>query len=236
MPRGWVSGWPSQAVPHLTLRQVEVRSFQSSSDGFLPADASGAKSAVKLQWSVRLSFLVIPPSPDTPNATELPNGHAQPPLTPLQPKPPSPQRHIRSKSFSFGFGFEPSIPISTGATAAGSPHLLPVTQESSSTHTSFRAVPDLGYVPVLFKKSNTSMLSQSINGETGPETTSPTASTSRRSKSLTPGAADAMRNGAKNSASMVLVPAKVETVECSIPIKVYPSSTTYRPASTTFTA
>ncbi|ORY75976.1 Rgp1-domain-containing protein [Leucosporidium creatinivorum] len=211
--------------------------------GFALAIPSGATpdfgtSGVKLQWSVRLSFLVIPPSPDAP----LPN----PNLSERDRKPgpnrlpssmangtASATRHGRSKSFAYGF--EPAVPLTLPAppmiTPTGAAHLMPVlgARDISSSHTSYRAVPDLGFVPVLF----------SSNAPEPPPAPGPLQrSASGASLHRSTGSLSASRAQANpvQKASVVLVPAKVDTVECSIPIKVYPGNTPFRPTTSTFAA
>ncbi|KAK4703418.1 RAB6A-GEF complex partner protein 2, partial [Phenoliferia sp. Uapishka_3] len=211
--------------------------LDSARVGFALAIPSGATpdfatSGVKLQWSVRLSFLVIPPSPDTP--VLKPGERARPgvrvPPPPL-PSSASSSRHGRSKSFAYGF--EPAVALTLPAAPliqpTGAAHLMPVTGplDTSSAHTSYRAVPDLGYVPVLYS----AVLKE------GPPVPGPlqrTASgTGHRSAASLSGAPPRPPN-APPQTNVVLVPAKVETVECSIPIKVYPGNTPFRPTISCF--
>jgi hypothetical protein len=192
--------------------------------GFALAIPSGATpdfatSGVKLQWSVRLSFLVIPPSPDSPlekprtgKAKGATSGAKSPAASPAK----GPIRHGRSKSFAYGF--EPAVPLTLPAAPAilptGATHLMPILDGSHSS-VSYRAVPDLGFVPVLFSAA-TSERSPTIPGPlqrtAGGTMHKVSASLSIPKSSSSP----------FQQASVVLVPAKVETVECSIPIKVYP--------------
>lgn len=219
-------------VRHITRRlhaEHHETTLDSARLGFALAIPSGATpdfgtSGVKLQWSVRLSFLVIPPSPDAP----LPN----PNLSERDRKPgpnrlpssmangtASATRHGRSKSFAYGF--EPAVPLTLPAppmiTPTGAAHLMPVlgARDISTSHTSYRAVPDLGFVPVLF----------SSNAPEPPPAPGPLQrSASGASLHRSTGSLSASRAQANpvQKASVVLVPAKVDTVECSIPIKVYP--------------
>lgn len=107
------------------------------------------------------------------------------------------------------------------------PVLGPLDHSPSST--SYRAVPDLGFVPVLFSSvpeppPSPGPLQRSASGTLhAPNSPSLSGVSSPGGGMMSPG-------GSKNSwnpslhrqASVVLVPAKIETVECSIPIKVYP--------------
>lgn len=134
--------------------------------------------------------------------------------------PPSLLRHGRSKSFAYGF--EPSVPLTLPAAPSilptGATHLMPVLGplDTSLSHTSYKAVPDLGFVPVVFTSNNAlegpiplGPLQRSASG--GNHKTSPSLSSMR-----------AFNAPVMQEKSVVLVPAKIETVECSIPIKVYP--------------
>lgn len=216
-------------IRHIT-RRLHAEHHESTLDsarvGFALAIPSGATpdfgtSGVKLQWSVRLSFLVIPPSPDAP--TGDPNLTPRKPLG-RQPPPPPPangsssanRSHVRSKSFAYGF--EPAVPLTLPAppmiAQSGAAHLMPSPRDGSAGHASYRAVPDLGFVPVMFTSAAPEPppppgpLQRSASG----------ASLHRSSGSVSsPRAQSPLQQG-----SVVLVPAKVDTVECSIPIKVYP--------------
>ncbi|GAA5975307.1 hypothetical protein JCM5350_006423 [Sporobolomyces pararoseus] len=217
--------------------------------GFALAIPSGATpdfgtSGVKLQWSVRLSFLVIPPSPDAPLGGANPN--LTPRRVPSGPSPPPaangrPGNHGRSKSFAYGF--EPAVPLTLppapSIAPSGAAHLMPVVTSSYSSsfepskpaqYTSYRAVPDLGFVPVLFSSSlpdpppSPGPLQKTAAGAMHrPNAPSMSLSASHRG--------DPFGGG-----RTVLVPAKVETVECSIPIKVYPGNTPFKPTVTVFEA
>ncbi|GAA5941573.1 Rgp1p [Sporobolomyces koalae] len=218
--------------------------------GFALAIPSGATpdfgtSGVKLQWSVRLSFLVIPPSPDAPtenpNLTPrrgLPNSIA-PPNSAANGRPGA--GHGRSKSFAYGF--EPAVPLTLPAAPSiaptGAAHLMPISTPSpvssfepakAAQYTSYRAVPDLGFVPVLFSSSL-------------PEPPPPpgplqktAAGAMHRPHAPSMSLSSSQRGDPLGGARTVLVPAKVETVECSIPIKVYPGNTPFRPTVTSFSA
>ncbi|KAM0756310.1 Rgp1-domain-containing protein [Meredithblackwellia eburnea MCA 4105] len=239
-----ISTKPAPQIRQLTRRlhsEHHEMTLDSARVGFALAIPSGATpdfltSGVKLQWSVRMSFLVIPPSPDVPLGKE-----GQRPRSGRSGAPPShapsastssATRHGRSKSFAYGF--EPAVPLTLPAAPliqpTGAAHLMPVTGplDTSSAHTSYRAVPDLGYVPVLFSSSAPEPppapgpLQRTASGATGHR---PTASMS--------GGVTKPPNTAPQT-NAVLVPAKVETVECSIPIKVYPGNTPFRPTISLF--
>ena len=87
--------------------------------------------------------------------------------------------------------------------------------DTSPSHISYKAVPDLGFVPVLF--SSTAWPDPTPTP--GPLQRSAVAGMHRTTPSFS---SMAKAPPAGVQASVVLVPAKVETVECSIPIKVYP--------------
>ncbi|SCV71493.1 BQ2448_3081 [Microbotryum intermedium] len=251
---------PAPQVRALT-RRLHSEHHQMTLDcarvGFALAIPSGATpdfgtSGVKLQWSVRLSFLVVPPSPDAKPATQS-QGHARRGSTflgrgaPHAPPPPPPsglqggagRSHARSKSFAYGF--EPTVPLTLPAAPAilptGAAHLMPVLgpRDTSASHVSYRAVPDLGFAPVLYS-TNTPEAAPTP----GPlqRTASGKAlhfrSHSRSSSSLShPRGTQVV---AVQQTSVVLVPAKYEMVECSIPIKVYPGNTPFRPTLSMFAA
>lgn len=223
---------PAPQVRQITRRlhaEHHETTLDSARVGFALAIPSGATpdfgtSGVKLQWSVRLSFLVIPPSPDAPLPNpNLPDRERRPTHNRLPSSmangTASATRHGRSKSFAYGF--EPAVPLTLPPppmiTPTGAAHLMPVlgARDTSTSHTSYRAVPDLGFVPVLFSSNAPEPppapgpLQRSASG----------ASLHRSSGSLS--ASRAQVNPVQQ-ASVVLVPAKVDTVECSIPIKVYP--------------
>ncbi|GAA6046285.1 hypothetical protein NBRC10513_002275 [Rhodotorula toruloides] len=247
-----ISTMPAPRMRQIT-RRLHAEHHEMTLDaarlGFALAIPSGATpdfgtSGVKLQWSVRLSFLVIPPSPEasagaTPNITprrlaaalgasgsggrSSPNGGTS-----------TPPRHGRSKSFAYGF--EPAVPVTLPPPPpippSGAAHLMPVPPRAGEPtpvrHISYRAVPDLGYVPVLFSSAMPEPppapgpLQKAASGAHHRPTPS---------MSLARGQQSPFGNG-----SAVLVPAKVETVECSIPIKVYPGNTPFRPTITVFDA
>ncbi|KDE09521.1 hypothetical protein MVLG_00419 [Microbotryum lychnidis-dioicae p1A1 Lamole] len=255
-----ISTKPAPQVRALT-RRLHSEHHQMTLDcarvGFALAIPSGATpdfgtSGVKLQWSVRLSFLVVPPSPDAKPATQ-PKGHARRGSTflgrgtpPAPPPPPSSglagesgRSHARSKSFAYGF--EPTVPLTLPAAPAilptGAAHLMPVLgpKDTSASHVSYRAVPDLGFAPVLY----------STNAPEAPPSPGPLQRTAsgktldfrshqRNASSLSHSRGTQVV--AVQQTSVVLVPAKYEMVECSIPIKVYPGNTPFRPTISMFAA
>ncbi|GAA5986158.1 hypothetical protein JCM10908_006436 [Rhodotorula pacifica] len=212
--------------------------------GFALAIPSGATpdfgtSGVKLQWTVRLSFLVIPPSPEGPAPAPIPRRG-----TPLG-APPSgesrsangaatPPRAGHGRSRSFAYGFEPAVPLTLPPPPAippsGATHLMPVAPSPEDPHPphnlSYRAVPDLGYVPVLFSSAVPD----------GPPAPGPLQKTASGAHHRPTPSISARPQSPFGNASAVLVPAKVETVECSIPIKVYPGNTPFRPTISIFEA
>ncbi|GAA5867750.1 hypothetical protein JCM8547_005222 [Rhodosporidiobolus lusitaniae] len=223
--------------------------LDSARVGFALAIPSGATpefgtSGVKLQWSVRLSFLIIPPSPDAsaggaPPPPERRRGIGPFGGRPAAPPPQAPQngsssRHGRSKSFAYGF--EPAVPLTLppppSIAPSGAAHLMPVLPRPGDPnppqHVSYRAVPDLGFVPVPFSSA-----APEPPPAPGPLQKAAAGAHHRTtpSVSLPPRSQSPLGNG-----SVVLVPAKVETVECSIPIKVFPSNTAFRPTITLFDA
>lgn len=227
----------TKSAPQLreVTRRLHAEHHETTLDsarvGFALSIPSGATpdfatSGVKLQWSVRMSFLVIPPSPDAP-APALPskaNGRSSSPA----PTPPAkPATHGRSKSFAYGF--EPAVPLTLPAAPTilptGATHLMPVSEplDPLSSHTSYRAVPDLGFVPVLF--SSSTPVAEPLPSP-GPLQRSVRAGSHMSTPSLSSVSGSRAPLFATQPA-VVLVPAKVETVECSIPIKVYPGYVVY---------
>ncbi|GAA5905540.1 hypothetical protein JCM5296_000389 [Sporobolomyces johnsonii] len=256
-----ISTKPAPQIRQITRRlhsEHHETTLDSARIGFALAIPSGATpdfgtSGVKLQWSVRLSFLVIPPSPDAPpgGTPKLAprRGLAGPPSRP--PPPPSsaangngtPGRHGRSKSFAYGF--EPAVPLTLPPppmiAPSGAAHLMPVSPPAPSPyspsgapaqaiqHLSYRGVPDLGFVPVLFS-------SAVPEPPPAPGPLQKTASGAHHRPNASVSMQMQRSQSPFGNASTVLVPAKVETVECSIPIKVYPGNTPFRPTVTVFEA
>ncbi|GAA5898453.1 hypothetical protein JCM6882_007779 [Rhodosporidiobolus microsporus] len=244
-----ISTLPAPRMRQMTRRlhsEHHEMTLDSARVGFALAIPSGATpdfgtSGVKLQWSVRLSFLIIPPSPDASANPNLPperrralfGGRAPPPPPPPPPQNGPPSRHGRSKSFAYGF--EPAVPLTLPGppmiAPSGAAHLMPVLPRagdpSPAQHVSYRAVPDLGFVPVPFSSA-----APEPPPAPGPLQKTAAGAHHRPSPSVSiPRSQSPLGNG-----SVVLVPAKVETVECSIPIKVFPSNTPFRPTVTLFDA
>ncbi|GAA6000577.1 uncharacterized protein JCM10292_000493 [Rhodotorula paludigena] len=246
-----ISTLPAPRMRQITRRlhaEHHEMVLDSARIGFALGIPSGATpdfgtSGVKLQWSIRLSFLVIPPSPDAPDSNSNPNLAARRSGGPGAPNgrgSPSgtatPPRHGRSKSFAYGF--EPAVsvtlPPAPMIAPSGAAHLMPVpaprpTDPTASTalqHVSYRAVPDLGYVPVPFSSA----------APDPPPAPGPLQKTARGAQHRpTPSVSmPRHRGGEPGVGSVVLVPAKVETVECSIPIKCYPGNTPFRPTISIF--
>ncbi|GAA5843084.1 hypothetical protein JCM9279_001856 [Rhodotorula babjevae] len=257
-----ISTLPAPRMRQITRRQHAEHHemvLDSARIGFALAIPSGATpdfgtSGVKLQWSVKLSFLVIPPSPDAPlggssgppsrRGTPTSNGAATPPR--------SQQGGGHGRSKSFAYGFEPAVPLTLPPPPmilpSGAAHLMPVPHPSSpdptssSTaqqpvpHVSYRAVPDLGFVPVPFSSASSDKAT-SAPPAMGPLQKTARGAMHRPQPSLSSGRG--MAGGASSvtgAGSTVLVPAKVETVECSIPIKCYPGNTPFRPTVSIFEA
>ncbi|GAA5823189.1 hypothetical protein JCM11251_007517 [Rhodosporidiobolus azoricus] len=244
-----ISTLPAPRMRQYTRRlhsEHHEMTLDSARVGFALAIPSGATpdfgtSGVKLQWSVRLSFLIIPPSPDAPaNIPNLPPerrralfGGRAPPPPPPPPQNGPPSRHGRSKSFAYGF--EPAVPLTLPGppmiAPSGAAHLMPVLPRAGDPspvqHVSYRAVPDLGFVPVPFSSAVPEP----------PPAPGPLQKTAAGAHHRTTPSVSVPRNHSPmGNASVVLVPAKVETVECSIPIKVFPSNTPFRPTVTIFDA
>jgi hypothetical protein len=215
-------------------RRVHAEHHETTLDagrvGFTLAIPSGATpdfatSAVKLQWSVRLSFLVKPPPPppqSPKSASQHPRSHVRSPSGAIPPSAQaSPNSHTRSKSFAFGSDSASTVPVATGTH-----HLTPSTQESTPSNTSLRAVPDLTFNPVLYRPVDEIVYGSSTSMSRSPPTPKASLSVPRSPK----GSASSRTS----TGSVVLMPAKVETVECSFPIRVYPSDTSFRPATYKF--
>lgn len=152
-----------------------------------------ATSGVKFQWSIRLSFLVMPQPQSAPPPSIAPParriGHARQAST-LQPaRHASKPSHVRSKSLSTPSADAQAAIVDPVAVSSGSHHLLPANPLPTPGYTAYKAVPDLSYSPVLFQSGV-----EAAYGA-GKETGGVVGST-------------------------VLMPTKVEVVECSIPIKV----------------
>lgn len=225
---------PAQKMRQITRRlhaEHHEMALDSERVGFALAIPSGATpdfgtSGVKLQWTVRLSFLVIPPSPEgTPSAPPTQSGTplgSAPSGDPRVPNGASGQKRAsHGRSRSHAYGFEPAVPLTLPppppVPPSGAVHLMPVPPSADDpyppAHLSYRAIPDLGYVPVLFSSA----------APEAPPAPGPLQRTaSGASHRHTPSASAQRGQNPFGGGSAVLVPAKVETVECAIPIKVYP--------------
>lgn len=234
---------PAHQVQHATRRlhaDHHEATLDTARSGFSLAIPSGASpdfstSGVKLQWSVRLTLLFVPPSkhpvPITPRG---PGGHVRTGSAAGGGAASAgaglnASQHGRSKSYAYGF--EPQVAVPPSSVPTGSPHLLPVpNDDGGALQTVYRGVPDLGYVPILYDAPDHGF-SQQQRPSVGHQRSSSSLSSfgSQQGKASTQQAQVAAGN-------VVLIPAKVETVECSIPIRVYPGNTPFTPAVTTFFA
>ncbi|KPV73591.1 uncharacterized protein RHOBADRAFT_54795 [Rhodotorula graminis WP1] len=256
-----ISTLPAPRMRQITRRQHAEHHemvLDSARIGFALAIPSGATpdfgtSGVKLQWSVKLSFLVIPPSPDAPvgSSSGPPSRRGTPTSNGAATPPRSQQGGGHGRSKSFAYGFEPAVPLTLPPPPmilpSGAAHLMPVPHPPSPDptaanaqqpvpHVSYRAVPDLGFVPVPFSSASSDKAT-SAPPAMGPLQKTARGAMHRPQPSISSGRA--MAGGASSvtgAGSTVLVPAKVETVECSIPIKCYPGNTPFRPTVSVFEA
>lgn len=163
--------------------------------------------SVKLQWTLRVSFLLLPPAGATGSGKEgLPDLHehekAEHLKGMLSPDQLRSANHAKSRSMAFGGTSLPGTPVPVDTMARS--HFLPMPQlEPDQEYTAYRGVPDLSFVPTLFQTPDT--LSSPGN--------------SRK---------------ARQEETVVLLPAKIETVEVSIPLRVFPSATPFRPPIAVF--
>lgn len=251
-----ISTLPAPRMRQITRRQHAEHHemvLDSARIGFALAIPSGATpdfgtSGVKLQWSVRLSFLVIPPSPDAPpgGLSATPPRRGTPPARPQQSNgaatPPRSHQGGHGRAKSFAYGFEPAVPLTLPPppmiAPSGAAHLMPVPSPSPSPsdatahpvpHVSYRAVPDLGFVPVPFSSASSDKAASAAPAM-GPLQKTARGAMHRPQPSLSSGRALAGGvSSVTGAGSTVLVPAKVETVECSIPIKCYPGCASSSP-------
>ena len=277
----------SAAQVRTLTRRVHAEHHENTMDtaraGFALAIPSGATpdfatSGVKLQWTVRLTFLFVPPSSERPNdesvvvAQEGPavpaGGHVRSGSVASAAGSARGGRATHGRTRSFAYGFEPSVPVSLPGTpvkqATGAAHLMPILNNntaqaddlsstkgtiatsSMASQISYRAVPDLGYVPVLYASTTSTSSSAGVavaktGGGGGKVVVEHAPGPLQRtfvgaSHRATPSSAFARAPDPTVEASVVLVPAKVETVECAIPIRVYPGNTPFRPTVTVFMA
>ncbi|GAA5891322.1 hypothetical protein JCM8208_002585 [Rhodotorula glutinis] len=256
-----ISTLPAPRMRQITRRQHAEHHemvLDSARIGFALAIPSGATpdfgtSGVKLQWSVKLSFLVIPPSPDAPagSSSGPPSRRGTPTSNGAATPPRSQQGGGHGRTKSFAYGFEPAVPLTLPPPPmilpSGAAHLMPVPHPPSPDptsaaaqhpvpHVSYRAVPDLGFVPVPFSSASSDKAT-SAPPAMGPLQKTARGAMHRPQPSISSGRG--MAGGASSvtgAGSTVLVPAKVETVECSIPIKCYPGNTPFRPTVSVFEA
>ena len=173
---------------------------------------------VKLQWTIRLSFLVLPPLP-APSKPPRINGalaahHGRAPSIDMGTRASlgldnAAAAHTRSKSFAFGS--EPIPLVDPVSVPTGSHHIMPIPSETNDLHTAYRAVPDLAFTPVLFQSAADAATALAVNDW------SPTV------KTIAAFSTDAKPD--TFGSAVALMPAKTETIECAIPIRVYPAST-----------
>lgn len=179
----------------------------------------GTRFAVKLQWSLRVSLLILPPQipRNIPGMSggyshHRPPGSSTPATSPMALSSasssssslplPSPG-HSASKSLAFSGTSQRNTPVPV---ETGTHHLLPLPSiHPHQQYTSYRAVPDLSFIPTLF---------QSPEVQAQASASSPSNSN---------------KSGGQQTETVVLMPTKIETVEVSIPLRVYPSATPFRP-------
>ncbi|GAA97283.1 uncharacterized protein L969DRAFT_42443 [Mixia osmundae IAM 14324] len=217
----------------ITLDAGRVTAALSIPSGQTPDFAT---SGVKLQWSVRFSFLVLPPEavklPETPlsrmpvhgrSPSVMPNGSAR-----IAPD------HARSPSFTFGS----ETPLTPLPTKTGTHHLMPAIGVSTPTNAVYRGVPDLDYLPVLFKSREIDKptLSRKVSLEPLSSPTLSRPGSPAHSRRPSAGRIPQVEDERVKTDHAVLMPSRHEVVECSLPIRVYPSSTSYRPAVSHFFA
>ena len=184
---------------------------------------------VKLQWSLRVSLLILPPQAprsipgmsggyshshqhrpgsSTPGTSPLALSSASSSSSSLPLPTPG---HAKSKSFAFSGTSQPNTPVPV---ETGTHHLLPLPSiHPHQQYTSYRAVPDLSFLPTLFQSPEAQAASEKLGS----------------SPSM-----DGQKDGPNSGETVVLMPTKIETVEVNIPLRVYPSATPFRPHVSTF--
>ena len=148
--------------------------------------------------------------------------HSATPSSALSPTAGVRPQHNKSKSFAF-MGSSPTthVPVDSGGSHH---HLLPVAPIGPhQQYTSYRAVPDLSFVPTLFQtpeaQEQAQLGSPALGGLSGSGS----------------GAGAGTGTGvAKREEAVVLMPAKIETVEMAVPLRVYPSATPFRAPVSSF--
>jgi hypothetical protein len=208
IPGESASRWPYQVERHQTLLRAQVRTLWPVKKQLI------RHLIVKLHWSLRVSFLILPPQQlHTQGASSegayRPQGKQSRSASPSISAHPLSASHGKSKSLAFN----PSSPSTPIPVETGSHHLLPVPPISAEQqYTAYRAVPDLAFLPTLFQSPEAQALSQQ-HGQIG----SPSIGSS-----------------GKLDEAVVLMPTKIETVEIAIPLRVYPSATPFRSPMSTF--
>jgi hypothetical protein len=139
--------------------------------------------------------------------------------------------HAKSKSFAFSGTSQLGTPIPV---ETGTHHLLPLPSiHPHQQYTSYRAVPDLSFIPTLFQSPEAQAQSGKMGGGSlslnGNEDDLAFNSGGNRSD----GNNDVATAGGQGE-TVVLMPTKIETVEVNIPLRVYPSATPFRPHVSTF--
>lgn len=220
----------SPVVLRRILRRAEVsRKFHTClGDSCRYPDKSFFSSTVKLQWSLRVSLLILPPQIPR-SIPGMSGGYSQhhrpgsstPATSPLalssassssSSLPLSSPGHSKSKSLAFFGTSQPNTPVPV---ETGTHHLLPLPSiHPHQQYTSYRAVPDLSFIPTLFQ--------------------SPEAQAATEKLGLAIEDRDVDISSAGQGETVVLMPTKIETVEVNIPLRVYPSATPFRPHVSTF--
>lgn len=188
---------------------------------------------VKLQWSLRVSLLILPPQ--VPRSIPGLSGGYSPRHTPGMTTPtasshglssastsssslplPSPT-HSKSKSFAFSGTSQPNTPVPV---ETGTHHLLPLPSiHPHQQYTSYRAVPDLSFIPTLFQSPEAQAATEKLG-------------LAAEDRDVVMGPSNG--GGSGRGETVVLMPTKIETVEVNIPLRVYPSATPFRPHVSTF--
>lgn len=228
---GFALAIPSGATPDFATSGGGSTKMSASKDGELPNVLTLALAfAVKLQWSLRVSLLILPPQQPR-SIPGMSGGYSQhqshrtgsstPATSPLALSSasssssslplPSPS-HARSKSLAFFGSSQRNTPVPV---ETGTHHLLPLPSvHPHQQYTSYRAVPDLSFIPTLFQ--------------------SPEAQAASEKLGLAAEDRDIDVHQSGQGETVVLMPTKIETVEVNIPLRVYPSATPFRPHVSTF--
>lgn len=143
--------------------------------------------------------------------------HSASPSSALSPSAGTRPQHNKSKSFAFIGSSSPTTPVPVDS-GGSHHHLLPVPSVTpDQQYTSYRAVPDLSFVPTLF---------QTPDAQEPGQLASPALGVPAGGKTGT--------GAAKREEAVVLMPAKIETVEIAVPLRVYPSATPFRAPVSSF--